>query len=79
MIMNRREAGPFGGMDFVGLNVLWDSMNAHKGEAGPFPVDKVIEYLRPYIDKGELGIKSGKGFYTYPNPAYRHPDFLKGD
>ena len=79
MIMTGAGAGPFGSMDFVGLNVIWDSMNNRKGEAPPFPVDKVIEYLRPYIEKGELGMKSGKGFYTYPNPAYRQPDFLKGD
>jgi 3-hydroxyacyl-CoA dehydrogenase len=79
--MSGAGAGPFGSMDFVGLNVIRDSMNNRKGEAPPFPVDEVIEYLRPYIEKGELGMKSGKGFHTYPNPnpAYRQPDFLKGD
>ena len=29
------------------------------------------------IAKGELGVKAGKGFYTYPNPPYQSPDFLK--
>jgi len=24
-----------------------------------------------------LGVKSGEGFYKYPNPAYRDPGFLK--
>jgi hypothetical protein len=23
-----------------------------------------------------LGVKSGKGFYTYPNPEFLDPDFL---
>jgi 3-hydroxybutyryl-CoA dehydrogenase len=30
------------------------------------------------IKRGNLGVKTGKGFYTYPDPEYRHPGFLKG-
>jgi 3-hydroxybutyryl-CoA dehydrogenase len=30
------------------------------------------------IERNELGVKTGKGFYTYPNPEYKNPDFLKG-
>ena len=26
----------------------------------------------------ELGIKTGRGFYTYPNPAYMDSSFLTG-
>ena len=37
------------------------------------------EFKRDYIDKGWLGVKSGRGFFTYPNPAYLHPDFLGGE
>jgi 3-hydroxybutyryl-CoA dehydrogenase len=29
------------------------------------------------IDRNELGMKTGKGFYSYPNPEYARPDFLK--
>jgi 3-hydroxyacyl-CoA dehydrogenase len=29
------------------------------------------------IDRSELGVKSGKGFYSYPNPAFLSSDFLK--
>jgi len=29
-----------------------------------------------YVDKGVLGIKSGKGFYSYPNPKCQEGDFL---
>ncbi len=25
---------------------------------------------------GWLGMKSGRGFYTYPNPAFQRPDFI---
>lgn len=40
---------------------------------------KNAEFLkREYADKGWLGVRTGRGFYTYPNPAYRDPDFLMG-
>jgi hypothetical protein len=26
-----------------------------------------------------MGIKTGRGFYTYPDPAYTRPDFLTGE
>jgi 3-hydroxybutyryl-CoA dehydrogenase len=32
--------------------------------------------LKTKVEAGELGMKSGKGFYEYPNPAYEQPDFF---
>jgi 3-hydroxyacyl-CoA dehydrogenase len=29
------------------------------------------------IDRGELGMKSGKGFSDWKNPEFTKPDFLK--
>ena len=31
-----------------------------------------------YVDAGHLGVKTGRGFYEYPDPAYQRPDFVTG-
>jgi 3-hydroxybutyryl-CoA dehydrogenase len=38
---------------------------------------KPPDALKEMVDKGELGVKTGKGFYKYPDPLYSRPDFLK--
>jgi len=34
--------------------------------------------LKRFIEQGRLGEKCGRGFYDYPSPAYRKPDFTAG-
>jgi 3-hydroxyacyl-CoA dehydrogenase len=38
-----------------------------------------IAVMDSLIEKGELGVKTGKGFYRYPDPDYKKPDFLGVD
>jgi 3-hydroxybutyryl-CoA dehydrogenase len=68
--------GPFGLMDGVGLDVVYDIERVYYGESGD-PKDRPPKALKAMIAKGNLGVKSGKGFYTYPNPEFRSPGFLK--
>ena len=67
------SAGPFGILDNVGLDTAWHITNSKRN-----PSSKAFAaLLKTYIDQGKLGTKSGEGFYTYPHPKYKDPDFLK--
>lgn len=77
MIVFHTDVGPFGLMDMVGLDVVRDIEMVYYGESGD-DSDYPPELLLDKIENGELGVKTGKGFYTYPNPAYRDPTWLKG-
>ncbi len=56
--------GPFNGMDTVGLDVVYDIEMSYYNESGD-PKDKPPQALKDKIDRGELGRKTSKGFYTY--------------
>ncbi len=72
--------GPFGVMDVVGLDTVWHVMQSKAKITGDSGAQQFAdEFRRDYIDKGWLGEKSGRGFYTYPDPAYLRPDFLGED
>jgi len=79
MLVNRQAAGPFGIMDAIGLNIIHDAwQNLTDVEETTTP-QQIADFIRPYIEGGDLGIKTGKGFYTYPSPTYQQADFLAGD
>lgn len=76
MIFLRMPFGPFGLMDRIGLDTVYNVHAYYYSETKDLskkPPDK----LKEMIDRGELGIKTGKGFYSYPVPEYATPDFLK--
>lgn len=78
MIAIGGPAGPFGLMDMVGLDVVRDVELVYYRESGD-ESDAPPKLLLDKIQNGELGIKTGKGFYTYPNPAFQAPGWLKTD
>ncbi len=46
-------------------------------ENGDAQLQKNADYIREnFTEKGKLGIATGEGFYSYPDPAYQKPDFL---
>ncbi|HTY23146.1 MAG TPA: 3-hydroxyacyl-CoA dehydrogenase NAD-binding domain-containing protein [Desulfomonilaceae bacterium] len=72
---NMKEGGPFALMDKVGLDVIYDIEMVYYNESKD-PKDKPPDALLEMIRRGELGVKTGKGFYTYPDPEFLSPDFL---
>jgi len=75
MLVTGQPSGPFAAMDSIGINVIYDM--AKSASEAEFPdKNKMAAFLQSYIDRGELGVKTGKGFYTYPNPAFSKPEFL---
>jgi 3-hydroxybutyryl-CoA dehydrogenase len=70
--------GPCGLMDIVGLDVVRDIEMVYY-RASSDKSDQPPPLLHEMIKQGHLGVKSGKGFYTYPDPAYMRPGWLEGD
>lgn len=72
-------AGPFGILDTVGLDIAWDISKYWAKQTNEPGARAAADFYKEYVDKGWLGVKSGRGFYTYPDPAYLQPGFLAGE
>jgi 3-hydroxybutyryl-CoA dehydrogenase len=75
MVNFHMPTGPFGIIDNIGLDTAWHVVK----ERDDAPSQAFAKLLKEYIDAGKLGEKTGEGFYKYPKPAYRNPDFLNGE
>jgi len=79
--------GPFGLADKVGLKTSLDVYNyvakVLRWSIIHWSIRNQIQtcarFLQEYVDKGWLGVKSGRGFYIYPDPAYMQSGFLTGE
>lgn len=59
-------AGPFQIMDVVGLETVYNILLMKADTQDPESVNhKIASMIKTKIDKGEVGINSGKGFYEY--------------
>lgn len=75
----KMPVGPFGIMDSIGLDTNWQIMEYWLTVIRDLQLRRNADLLKTYVTKGHLGVKSGQGFYTYPNPAYEQPGFLTGE
>ena len=68
--------GPFAILDIIGINTVY---NVAKLNIDTSPLmARIAERLQTeFIDQGHLGMPTGKGFYSYPNPAYESDTFLQ--
>lgn len=70
--------GPFGMMDSVGIDTVYKITSYWAKALNDPQLLKNADFLKTYVDRGDLGNKTKKGFYTYPDPLYQQPDFLSG-
>jgi len=56
--------GPCEQMDVVGLDVVLDIEKNYADKRSGLPTE-IRTYLKELVDKNQLGVKSGKGFYEY--------------
>ncbi|KYG72710.1 3-hydroxyacyl-CoA dehydrogenase NAD-binding domain-containing protein [Roseivirga echinicomitans] len=68
----KMEMGPFGILDTVGLDTAWHITSNHPDKKS----QAFAALLKSYIDAGKLGVKTGEGFYTYPNPRFKEEGFV---
>lgn len=78
MILNGNcTMGPCGMMDMVGLETCYHVGLSWATQTNDKQLISDINYIKEnYIDKGKLGMKSGEGIYSYPNPTYLDANFL---
>jgi 3-hydroxybutyryl-CoA dehydrogenase len=75
----KMPVGPFGILDIVGLKTVWDIIQYWATTLNDPQLQANADFLKQYVDKEWLGVKTGRGFYTYPNPAFVRPGFLTGE
>lgn len=56
--------GMFALLDFTGIDIAYHVMKFMEEREPNF---KVAPIIKEKIEKGEIGVKAGKGFYTYPD------------
>jgi 3-hydroxybutyryl-CoA dehydrogenase len=62
----------------VGITTAYNINKMEAKKTGDAGKQKVVDYLKEnFVDQGKLGAAAGKGFYTYPNPSFKAPAFLK--
>jgi 3-hydroxybutyryl-CoA dehydrogenase len=75
MLAMGAKFGPFMLMDLAGLDVIKKVEETYYRESGD-PSDKPPKVLSDLVEKGHLGVKTGQGFYKYPDAEYKRPGWL---
>ena len=79
MIGLRAEKGVFQMMDRAGLHIQLAIEKQWFAESGD-ENDRPRAVLTDRVERGDLGMPSGSGFYSYPNPSYEEPGWIfQGD
>jgi len=79
MMSCNAESGPFGVIDWIGLDTC---LAVTRAAIRPF-LDKQLrrnaDFFEGYVKQGRLGLVTHHGFYRYPYPKFKEPGFLRGE
>lgn len=76
MIATGAPEGRFAILGAIGINPAFNIVVAKANRNLEFAnLANLLE--TEYLDKGRLGRATGRGFYTYPNPSFASPNFLR--
>ena len=71
------KMGPFGMIDMFGLDVTHYGLQIEEPNGRMKKVkEKLTPFIKAFLDQGLLGVKTGQGFYQYPNPTFEQQSFL---
>lgn len=71
------QNGPFGTIDIIGMRTAYNILDYWGKENGDDQMLANAAYIKEhFVDKGLLGLQTGQGYYSYPDPAYRKAGFL---
>jgi 3-hydroxybutyryl-CoA dehydrogenase len=74
----KMPVGPFGIMDTIGLETVRDITQFWASVTNDTELQQNADFLKSYVDQGWLGVKSGRGFYHYPDPEFAREGFVEG-
>jgi 3-hydroxybutyryl-CoA dehydrogenase len=77
MHITKARVGPLGALDAVGLDTVWTITDYWARQLGDAQLQANAAFLKEYVDRGDVGVKAGRGFYTYPDPTYARPGFIE--
>jgi 3-hydroxybutyryl-CoA dehydrogenase len=77
MHITKARVGPLGALDAVGLDTVWTITDYWARQLADPQLRANAAFLKEYVDRGALGVKAGRGFYTYPDPTYARPGFIE--
>jgi 3-hydroxyacyl-CoA dehydrogenase len=76
-LLTGAKVGPFGMIDMIGMETCHNVLSYWGSMQGDAQMNANAEYIKThFLDRGLLGLQTGKGYYEYPDPAFERPGFL---
>lgn len=77
MISTQAPLGPIAIVDMVELETIFSVGDQWENVTSDEQQRKNADYIKKnHLDRIKLGVKSGEGFYRYPDPEFTKPEFL---